>query len=89
MSYKFAAAGLIMLDGPLSGSPITVAAGTASIMLGGDEAACELVRPVCAAIGPKVTRIGEVGLACSMKIAVNLLLMVEVIAFGEAVALAE
>ena len=41
------------------------------------------------AIGPKVTRIGGNGLACQMKIAVNLLLMVEVIAFGEAVALAE
>ena len=41
------------------------------------------------AIGPKVTRIGGSGLACQMKIAVNLLLMVEVIAFGEAVALAE
>ena len=38
------------------------------------------------AIGPKVTRIGGNGLACQMKIAVNLLLMVEVIAFGEAVA---
>jgi 3-hydroxyisobutyrate dehydrogenase-like beta-hydroxyacid dehydrogenase len=36
-----------------------------------------------------VTRIGENGLACQMKIAVNLLLMVEVIAFGEAIALAE
>lgn len=89
VSAEFAGAGLDMLDGPLSGSPITVAAGTASIMLGGDAAACERVRPVCEAIGPKVTRIGEAGLACQMKIAVNLLLMVEVIAFGEAVALAE
>ena len=41
------------------------------------------------AIGPKVTHIGGSGLAVQMKIAVNLLLMVEVIAFGEAVALAE
>ena len=41
------------------------------------------------AIGPKVTYIGASGLAVQMKIAVNLLLMVEVIAFGEAVALAE
>src|SRR5262249_46495546 len=38
---------------------------------------------------PKVTYIGASGLAVQMKIAVNLLLMVEVIAFGEAVALAE
>ena len=33
----------------------------------------------------KVTRIGGNGLACQMKIAVNLLLMVEVICFGEAI----
>jgi 3-hydroxyisobutyrate dehydrogenase-like beta-hydroxyacid dehydrogenase len=44
---------------------------------------------VLRAIGPKVTYIGASGLAVQMKIAVNLLLMVEVIAFGEAVALAE
>jgi 3-hydroxyisobutyrate dehydrogenase-like beta-hydroxyacid dehydrogenase len=41
------------------------------------------------AIGPKVSHIGGNGLACQMKLAVNLLLMVEVICFGEAVALAE
>ena len=58
-------------------------------MIGGDEAAFERVKPILLAIGPKVTRIGGNGLACQMKIAVNLLLMVEVIAFGEAVALAE
>ena len=85
----FAKAGSIMLDGPLSGSPVTVTQGNASIMIGGDEAAFERAKPVLLAIGPKVTRIGGNGLACQMKIAVNLLLMVEIIAFGEAVALAE
>jgi 3-hydroxyisobutyrate dehydrogenase-like beta-hydroxyacid dehydrogenase len=89
IAAQFAQAGSIMLDGPLSGSPVTVAAGNASIMIGGDEEAFERVTPVLLAIGPKVTRIGGNGLACQMKIAVNLLLMVEVIAFGEAVALAE
>ncbi len=89
IAAEFARAGSIMLDGPLSGSPITVVQGNASIMIGGDEATYERVKPVLLAIGPKVTRIGGNGLACQMKIAVNLLLMVEVIAFGEAVALAE
>jgi 3-hydroxyisobutyrate dehydrogenase-like beta-hydroxyacid dehydrogenase len=89
VAAQFAKAGGIMLDGPLSGSPITVVAGNASIMIGGDEAAYEKIKPVLLAIGPKVTRIGANGLACQMKIAVNLLLMVEVICFGEAVALAE
>jgi 3-hydroxyisobutyrate dehydrogenase-like beta-hydroxyacid dehydrogenase len=86
---EFEKAGAIMLDGPLSGSPVTVTQGNASIMIGGDAAAFERVKPVLLAIGPKVTRIGGNGLACQMKIAVNLLLMVEVIAFSEAVALAE
>jgi len=89
VAAEFAKAGSIMLDGPLSGSPVTVRAGQASIMIGGDEAAFERAKPVLLAIGPKVTRIGGQGLACQMKIAVNLLLMVEVICFGEAVALAE
>jgi 3-hydroxyisobutyrate dehydrogenase-like beta-hydroxyacid dehydrogenase len=89
VAAEFARAGAIMLDGPLSGSPVTVKAGQVSIMVGGDEQAFERAKPVLLAIGPKVTRIGGQGLACQMKIAVNLLLMVEVIAFGEAVALAE
>ena len=89
IAAQFAKAGLIMLDGPLSGSPVTVKAGNASVMIGGDQAAFERVKQVLLAIGPKVTRIGGNGLACQMKIAVNLLLMVEVVCFGEAVALAE
>ncbi len=89
VAAEFAKAGSIMLDGPISGSPVTVTAGSASVMIGGDEAAFERAKSVLLAIGPKVSRIGGNGLACQMKIAINLLLMVEVIAFGEAVALAE
>jgi 3-hydroxyisobutyrate dehydrogenase-like beta-hydroxyacid dehydrogenase len=89
VAAEFTKAGAVMLDGPLSGSPVTVKAGQASIMVGGDQAVFERARPVLLAIGPKVTRIGGNGLACQMKIAINLLLMVEVICFGEAVALAE
>jgi 3-hydroxyisobutyrate dehydrogenase-like beta-hydroxyacid dehydrogenase len=89
VAEEFAKPGLTMLDAPISGSPVTVQQGNASVMVGGDEAAFERMKPVLLAIGPKVTRIGGNGLACQMKIAVNLLLMVEVIAFGEAVALAE
>jgi 3-hydroxyisobutyrate dehydrogenase-like beta-hydroxyacid dehydrogenase len=89
VAVEFHKSGAFMLDAPISGSPVTVKAGQASVMVGGDEAAFERAKPVLLAIGPKVTRIGGNGLACQMKIAVNLLLMVEVIAFGEAVALAE
>jgi 3-hydroxyisobutyrate dehydrogenase-like beta-hydroxyacid dehydrogenase len=89
VAAEFVKTGRFMLDSPISGSPVTVKAGNASVMVGGDAAAFERAKPVMLAIGPKVTHIGANGLACQMKIAVNLLLMVEVICFGEAVALAE
>jgi 3-hydroxyisobutyrate dehydrogenase-like beta-hydroxyacid dehydrogenase len=89
VAAEFAKKGFPMLDAPLSGSPVTVEQGNASLMIGGDRAAFERVEPVLRTIGPKVTYIGASGQAVTMKLAVNLLLMVEVIAFGEAVALAE
>jgi 3-hydroxyisobutyrate dehydrogenase-like beta-hydroxyacid dehydrogenase len=89
VAAAFAERGFAMLDAPLSGSPVTVQQGNASLMIGGDKAAFERVEPVLRTIGPKVTYIGASGQAATMKLAVNLLLMVEVIAFGEAVALAE
>jgi 3-hydroxyisobutyrate dehydrogenase-like beta-hydroxyacid dehydrogenase len=89
VSSEFARAGLIMLDAPLSGSPVTVEQGKASVMVGGDKAAFERVKPVLLDIGAKASYIGASGLAAQMKLAINLVLMVEVIAFGEGVALAE
>ena len=89
VSSEFARAGRIMLDAPISGSPVTLAQGKASIMVGGDRASFERVKPVLLDIGAKATYIGESGLAVQMKLAINLVLMVEVIAFGEGIALAE
>jgi 3-hydroxyisobutyrate dehydrogenase-like beta-hydroxyacid dehydrogenase len=89
ISATFAEHGFPMLDAPLSGSPVTVREGNASLMIGGDEAVYARVLPVLRAIGPKATYIGASGQAAVMKLAVNLLLMVEVIAFGEAIAIAE
>jgi 3-hydroxyisobutyrate dehydrogenase-like beta-hydroxyacid dehydrogenase len=89
VAAEFAKRGVAMLDAPISGTTTTVEQGNASLMVGGDRAAFDRVEPVLRAIGPKVTYIGESGLAVTMKLAVNLLLMVEVIAFGEAMALAE
>jgi 3-hydroxyisobutyrate dehydrogenase-like beta-hydroxyacid dehydrogenase len=85
----FADAGRVMLDAPLSGSPITVEGGKASIMVGGDRQAFERALPVLEAIGPTVTYIGGQGQAVQMKVAINLCLIVEMVAFSEAVALAE
>jgi 3-hydroxyisobutyrate dehydrogenase-like beta-hydroxyacid dehydrogenase len=89
VAAEFAKAGLTMLDAPISGSPVTLQQGNASVMVGGDKTAFERVKPILLAIGPKVSYIGESGLAVHMKVAINLLLIIEVIAFGEAMALAE
>lgn len=89
IAAEFSSAGLTMLDAPISGSPITVDAGSASLMVGGDRSAFERVKPVLLDIGTKALYIGESGTAVQMKLAVNLVLMVEVIAFGEGIALAE
>ncbi len=86
---EFAAKGLTMLDAPLSGSPITLEQGTASTMVGGDRAAFGRVEPVLYDIGSKVSYIGDSGSAVQMKVAVNLSLIVQMIAFCESVALAE
>jgi 3-hydroxyisobutyrate dehydrogenase-like beta-hydroxyacid dehydrogenase len=89
VSRVFAQHGFAMLDAPVSGSPVTLREGKASLMVGGERAAFEQVKDALLVIGPKVRYIGPAGLACQMKIAINLLLIVEVVAFGEAVALAE
>src|SRR5688572_18247490 len=46
VAHDFAKAGATMLDAPISGSPVTVQQGNASIMVGGDEAAFERMKPV-------------------------------------------
>jgi 3-hydroxyisobutyrate dehydrogenase-like beta-hydroxyacid dehydrogenase len=89
ISASFADAGLVMLDAPLSGSPISLQQNKASVMVGGSPEAFERVKPVLEAIGPTVTYIGASGMAVQMKVAINLCLIVEMVAFSEAVALAE
>jgi 3-hydroxyisobutyrate dehydrogenase-like beta-hydroxyacid dehydrogenase len=86
---EFAARGLTMLDAPLSGSPITLEQGSASTMVGGDRPAYERVEPVLYDIGSKVSYIGDLGAAVQMKVAINLSLIVQMVAFCESVALAE
>ncbi|HXU91011.1 MAG TPA: NAD(P)-dependent oxidoreductase [Methylomirabilota bacterium] len=82
--------GAAMLDAPVSGSTITVEQGHASIVVGGDSAALERVKPYLAVMGPGgLTHVGAVGSAKTMKIATNLGLAVQMVAFSEAVLLAE
>jgi len=79
----------IMLDTPISGSPVSLAQGKASIMVGGDSEAFGRVKDVLGAIGPSVSYIGDNGSAVQIKIGINLTLIVSMVAFCEGVALAE
>jgi 3-hydroxyisobutyrate dehydrogenase-like beta-hydroxyacid dehydrogenase len=89
LAARVAAQGAHMFDAPVSGSVITLEQGKLSIMVGGDAAMFETIKPILEDIGPKVTRVGGNGLAVSMKIAVNLSLAVQMLAFSEGVLLAE
>ncbi|MCW2974791.1 MAG: hypothetical protein JWM06_72 [Actinomycetia bacterium] len=89
LAEKVAAVGAQMLDAPVSGTSITVEQGKASVMVGGDEDAFERVQPVLEAIGPRVFHLGPNGSAVTMKIAINLSLAVQMLAFSEGVLLAE
>jgi 3-hydroxyisobutyrate dehydrogenase-like beta-hydroxyacid dehydrogenase len=81
--------GAQMLDAPVSGSVATLDEGKLSIMVGGDRDAFERALPILQDIGPKVTHVGANGLAAAMKIATNLSLAVQMLAFSEGVLLAE
>jgi 3-hydroxyisobutyrate dehydrogenase-like beta-hydroxyacid dehydrogenase len=89
LAAQAAAKGAHMLDAPVSGSVITLEEGRLSLMVGGDRGAYERVLPILRDIGPKVTYVGANGLAASMKIATNLSLAVQMLAFSEGVLLAE
>lgn len=81
--------GADMVDCPVSGSVITVQQGNLSVMVGGKAETFERIRPLLLDIGPKVTHVGDNGLGLVMKIASNLSLAVQMMAFSEGVLLAE
>jgi len=81
--------GADMMDAPVSGSVITLEQGKLSVMVGGRKETFERVKPILLDLGPKVTHVGDNGLALVMKIATNLSLAVQMLAFSEGVLLAE
>ncbi len=89
LAERAAACGAAMLDAPVSGSVITLEEGKLSIMVAGARETFERVRSILLDIGPKVTYVGANGLAVTMKIATNLSLAVQMLAFSEGVLLAE
>jgi len=89
LAAKIRNQGADMVDAPVSGSVITLQQGKLSVMVGGKRETFERLQPLLLDIGPKVTHVGDNGLALAMKIAVNLSLAVQMLAFSEGVLLAE
>jgi 3-hydroxyisobutyrate dehydrogenase-like beta-hydroxyacid dehydrogenase len=81
--------GADMVDAPVSGSVITVQQGKITVMVGGRAETFERIKPLLLELGPKATHVGENGLALVMKIAINLSLPTQILAFVEGVLLAE
>lgn len=89
LAAKVRECGADMVDSPVSGSVITLTQGKLSVMVGGRKDTFGKIEPLLHDIGSKVTHVGDNGLALSMKIATNLSLAVQMLAFSEGVLLAE
>src|SRR6185295_1826934 len=89
LAAKVREKGADMVDAPVSGSIVTLQQGKVSVMVGGTRATFDKIKPILDDVGPKVTHVGENGLALVMKIASNLSLAVQMLAFSEGVLLAE
>lgn len=89
--------GADMMDAPVSGTVATLMQGKLSLMVAGKKETFERLKALLedfsdhpvTGLGHKVTYVGENGLALVMKIATNSNLAVQMLAFSEAVLLAE
>ena len=98
LAAKVREKGADMLDAPVSGSVATLKVGRMSLIVAGKRESFDRIKPLledfsdqpaAGGQGPKVTYVGENGLALVMKIATNSNLAVQMLAFSEAVLLAE
>ena len=80
--------GAALLDAPVSGSVPQVRAGTLTIMVGGDADAYERAEPILRELGTP-TRVGDNGQGLALKLAINISLAVQMLAFAEGLLLAE
>jgi 3-hydroxyisobutyrate dehydrogenase-like beta-hydroxyacid dehydrogenase len=88
LAGRVRALGAAMLDAPVSGSVPQVQSGTLTIMVGGDDRAYARVEPLLRELGAP-THVGENGQGLALKLAVNISLAVQMLAFSEGLLLAE
>src|SRR5712671_4373453 len=88
LAQRVSERGAAMLDAPVSGSVPQVQTGTLTIMVGGDAHAYARVEPILRELG-NPTHVGENGQGLVLKLAVNISLAVQMLAFSEGLLLAQ
>jgi 3-hydroxyisobutyrate dehydrogenase-like beta-hydroxyacid dehydrogenase len=89
LAERVASAGAQMLDAPVSGSIPQVETGTLAIFVGGSAQAFATAEPLLGELGQAVTHLGGNGQGLLIKLAVNISLAVQTLAFSEGLLLAE
>jgi 3-hydroxyisobutyrate dehydrogenase/2-hydroxy-3-oxopropionate reductase len=85
---RVAKKGAHYVDSPMTGSKVAAEAGTLLFIVGGDEPTIERLKPLYAAIGKKIFRMGEVGKGQSAKLTMNLQIALIYEGFAEGLTLA-
>jgi 3-hydroxyisobutyrate dehydrogenase-like beta-hydroxyacid dehydrogenase len=89
LAARVRALGAQMLDAPVSGSVPAAADGTLAIIVGGPAETYRAVEPLLHTLGRTVTHVGANGQALLLKLAINLNLGTQILAFSEGILLAE
>jgi 2-hydroxy-3-oxopropionate reductase len=89
IAAELAEKGVAMLDAPVSGGEIGATQGTLSIMVGGDEAVFEEVKPILEKMGKSVVRVGEIGAGGFTKLSNQIIVAAALQAIAEAMVLAQ
>jgi 3-hydroxyisobutyrate dehydrogenase-like beta-hydroxyacid dehydrogenase len=82
-------AGATMIDAPVSGSVPAAENGTLAIMAGGPDEAFQAVAPLLRRLGSSITHVGGNGQGLLLKLAINISLAAQMLAFSEGMLLAE
>lgn len=85
---RVARKGVQYVDSPMTGSKAGAESGTLLFMIGGDEQTIEKLKPLYAAMGKKIFRMGETGKGQSAKLVMNLQIALIYEGFAEALTLA-
>ncbi len=88
LAARLGARGIAFADAPVSGGTNGAEAGTLTVMVGADRETFERAQPILAAFGSTIVHLGPVGAGHTMKAVNQALLAVNILAVGEALALA-